>query len=87
MARDWNLETGVAFTDCINVKKAIHQQNSDNTWRENQRLSSIKQTFDLNKLNVELIPKDWNCLSDKLAAHGRHSHTISLFHRGLDLPR
>lgn len=46
----------------------------------------MRDPFNLHGIAIELIPRDWNLVGDKLVARGQSCHDISLFHRGRDLP-
>lgn len=84
---EWRMNITIIFTDCIRAKQVLQQDINDNAWRIDQQISDLKCTHDVNNINIDVIPRDWDILANKLAAQGRHSHGISFNHLGLDLPR
>ena len=71
------------FIDCIWLKQVLELSDGDNLWGIHQRPSTLNQNYDLNCINLEVIPQDWNNLADKLAAQGRRNPMKSLYYRDL----
>ena len=55
---DWRLNIAVVFTDCIEAKKVLELSTNDNTWRTNSIITDLKRTYNLNNMNVEVIPRE-----------------------------
>lgn len=68
---DWILNIAVIFMDSVRVQQALMHSNTMTAWRLNQRIFNIRRMLNLNQVNIEVIPRDWNNLVDKVAAHGR----------------
>ena len=87
-ARAWQIQIANIFTDCVAVAQAWNLNRSDNIWRLLNLTNNLKHIVEkMGNPKVEVIPRDWKFLADDLARKGSLSPTISLFHRGLDLPR
>lgn len=87
LAVDWCLRIHTTFIDCLGIKIILNDGRGNNTWREIQTITRLKQILVLQNPEIAVIPRIWNTLADRLAVQGRTSHTISLFHQGLDFPR
>lgn len=87
MAKIWNLNIAIIFIDCIDVQHLFTQTRLDVPNNLKLNFATIKHDQDLRYIAVEVIPRDWNHLADKLTAHGRSRHDISLYHQGYDLSR
>lgn len=58
---------------------AINEYNTcDNTWMEKQRILKFRRVMNLENINIAIIPRDWNALTDKLATQGRNAHILCL---------
>lgn len=86
---DWALQLvaqggvkiGGIFTDCAEVLHAIEDQEGQSNWRISTIINNIKRLLSQEEdIQVELIPMEWNIISDKAAAEGRNSPQLSLFH-------
>ena len=86
IAAEWILKIEVVFTDCLEARKVLERNTSHNVWRTNNKIAKLRRGLNRSNTNVEVIPREWNELADELAAHGRRTPEISLFHQGLDLP-
>lgn len=62
IAANRNFNIVVIFTDCSGAKQILNERNSDPSWRTN-----LRSLYNLSDFNIEVIPRDWNCVADNLA--------------------
>ncbi|XP_039117861.1 uncharacterized protein LOC120253623 [Dioscorea cayenensis subsp. rotundata] len=59
-----------------------------NNWRAANSLANIKhQMRRFNEPPIHLIPAQWNKIAATMASKGVNAFQLSLFHKGMDLPR
>lgn len=86
--RDKNLRIKSALSICSNITQAINGDGCDNVWRSSQWIAMLQQLLlNAGSPSMVLISREWNQIVIKLDRPGNNSHSLSLFHQGMDLPR
>ena len=88
-ARDMKIKINHVFIDYVILHQILNDQCNANSWRRiTHSLTSLINLIENNPcLRVEIIYQDWNLAADKLVIQGSHTHSLSLFFRGMDLPK
>lgn len=83
---DWVIEVVNVFIDCAEVVHTVEGRSEDCNWHIKQGVMRIQQFIHARDcMKLDVIPREWNLLADKLATVGYAETELSLFHQGKEL--
>lgn len=83
-----NLNCKHIYINNSDLWRFLHGLEEVNNWRAANSLANIKhQMRRFNEPPIHLIPAQWNKIAATMASKGVNAFQLSLFHKGMDLPR
>lgn len=80
--KDSNIIIDYIFYDCVKICRSLSQNHDMTNWRLEQETKNIINLMQgVGIKGVEIIPRTWNLMADRIAAHGKHITSLSLFTR------
>lgn len=77
--RQKNINFRGIFMDCAEAKHAILHPDAHCNWRILEIINNINQMMECAGIqSMDLIPREWNTMADKIAADGKRSPHLSL---------
>ena len=78
----------IIFMDCADILHAGRNDNCDNLWRTQRKVTVLQQLLEMADADVELIPREWDAIADRLAAKRRKQVMIYPYIiKGMELPK
>lgn len=76
------------YSDCTHVGELIHRDDLAMDWRLREHVLEIRrQIRSCSSIQLEYIPRNLNKLADKLEKFTLRNPVVSLYHKGLELPK
>lgn len=78
---------GYIITNCFDIILAEKNDGVYNFWRSSYKIAEFHYLPCHVSAEVEQISRQSNVITNGLVTKGRTSHDLTLYHKGMDLPR